>query len=54
MFDEIGGIGPIKKQAIMIRFRGLQEIRMASVETLCTVPGINNQLAQKIVDYFKQ
>lgn len=52
MFDEINGIGPKKKHAIMLHFHGLQEIKNASISLLCNVPGIDKQLAEKIRDYF--
>jgi excinuclease ABC subunit C len=46
--DEISGIGPKKKKALIKQFGTVQAIRQASLEELITVQGINRDLAQKI------
>jgi excinuclease ABC subunit C len=46
--DEISGIGPKKKKALVKHFGTVQAIREASVEDLMGVNGINRSLAQKI------
>jgi excinuclease ABC subunit C len=46
--DEIQGIGPKKKKALMKHFGTVQAIRQASQEELTTVEGITSGLAQKI------
>ncbi|HOJ76972.1 MAG TPA: excinuclease ABC subunit UvrC [Bacillota bacterium] len=46
--DEIPGVGPKKKQALMKRFGSVKRIREATVEELMQVPGINQQLAEMI------
>lgn len=48
--DEIEGIGPKKKKALLKEFGSVKRIREASVEDLCRVQGIHPQLAQKIKD----
>ncbi|GJL80546.1 MAG: UvrABC system protein C [marine bacterium B5-7] len=46
--DEIPGIGPAKRRALLHHFGGLKEVRKAGVEDLTKVPGINRMLAEKI------
>lgn len=48
--DDIDGIGPRKKKALLKEFGSVKRIRQATVEELCRVPGIHPQLAQKIKD----
>jgi excinuclease ABC subunit C len=48
--DEIIGIGPKKKKALIKQFGTVQGIRQASLEEIQKVPGINKALAQKIKD----
>jgi excinuclease ABC subunit C len=46
--DEIPGIGPQKKKALIKHFGGVQGIRQASEDELLKVKGINGGLAKKI------
>ena len=46
--DEIAGIGPQRRKALIAHFGGLQGIAAADVEQLSTVPGINRELAERI------
>lgn len=50
--DEISGIGPKKKQALLHRFGGLRELKKASVEELMKVRGIRHDLALRIYATF--
>jgi excinuclease ABC subunit C len=49
--DEIPGIGPQKKKALIQYFGGVQGIRNASEDELLKVQGINLKLAKKIKEY---
>ena len=50
LLDEIPGIGPQKKKALLKEFGSVKKIREAAVEDLCKVKGINLKLAQEIKD----
>ena len=52
MLDEIEGIGPIKRNALLAYFGSIDAIRHASIEELMKVPDINATNAQKIKAYF--
>ena len=50
--DEIEGIGPRKKKALLAAFGSGKDVAQARVEDLRKIAGINDALAQKIYDFF--
>ncbi len=46
--EEIAGLGPKRRQALMQQFGGLKGIKRAGVEDLARVPGISAALAERI------
>lgn len=52
ILDDIPGIGPAKRKALMKHFKDIKIIKEASVEELTAVSGITENLAQVIFDYF--
>jgi excinuclease ABC subunit C len=50
--EQIPGLGPKRRQSLLHRFGGLQEIARAGVEDLAAVNGISRKLAQQIYDTF--
>lgn len=51
--DEIPGVGPTKKKALLLHFGSLEAIRGASLQALQQAPNIGPTLAQTIYDYFQ-
>ncbi|MDT8317233.1 MAG: excinuclease ABC subunit UvrC [bacterium] len=51
--DDIKGLGPAKKKALLKRFGSLKGLREASLEDIQAVKGIRGQLALAIVDRLK-
>ena len=51
--ETIEGVGPKRRQALLRRFGGLQELAKASLEELAKVPGISPDLAGKIYQHFR-
>ena len=46
--DDIKGIGEIKKKLLLEEFKTIKNIKNASVEELCKIKGINEELAKNI------
>jgi excinuclease ABC subunit C len=52
--QEINGIGPGRKRALLRHFGTLKAIEQASVADLSHVPGINAETARRIYDFFHE
>ncbi len=50
--DEIGGIGPARKRALLDRFGSARGVSRAALAELETVDGVNKELAKRIYDFF--
>ncbi len=50
--DEIGGIGPTRKRALLGHFGSAKAVSRAGIEDLKGVTGISAEIAQKIYDFF--
>ena len=46
--DEIEGIGPKKKKALLEKFKSVEKMKQASIEELMQIKGITKQIAKKI------
>ncbi len=53
LLDEIPGVGPERRKALMRHFKSMEEIRSAGVEELAGVPGIPRHVAEGIYRYFQ-
>ena len=53
VLDEIPGVGPARRKALMRHFGSINEIKEASVEKLCEVPEIPEHIAGQIYEYFR-
>ena len=52
--DEIGGIGPTRRRALMNHFGSAKAVSRAGVEDLKAVEGISSEIAQKIYSFFHE
>ena len=50
--DEIPGIGPARKRALLLHFGTAGKVRAASLEDLTRAPGISEGVAQLIYDFY--
>lgn len=53
ILDQIPGVGPKRKKALLRHFGSVKAIREASVEDLCKVEGINRKVAEEIYQYMQ-
>jgi excinuclease ABC subunit C len=52
--DEIGGIGPARKRALLRHFGTAKAVGRASVTDLVEVDGISKEIAKVIYDHFHE
>ncbi len=52
VLDNIKGIGPVKRNALLAHFNSIEDIKKATVEKLMEVEGITEQNANAIKEYF--
>lgn len=52
VLDDIKGIGPAKRKALLLHFKEIERIRTATVEELAEVQGITETLAREIYAFF--
>lgn len=52
--DEIAGIGPTRKRALLKHFGSAKAVSRAGIEDLKAVAGISAEMAQKIYDFFNE
>lgn len=49
--DEIEGVGPARRKALMRRFQSLDNMKQASVEELAQTESLNRQVAEKVYEF---
>lgn len=54
VLDEIPGVGPARRKALMRHFGSIHEIKEASVEQLCEVPEIPEHIGKQIFEFFRR
>ncbi|MBE5928080.1 MAG: excinuclease ABC subunit UvrC [Lachnospiraceae bacterium] len=52
ILDDIKGIGPARRKALVRYFKSIEAIRDASVDELCNVPNFNKNVAESVYDFF--
>lgn len=50
--DDVPGIGPARKKAMLLHFGTARAVKNASLEDLQDAPGVSATVAQKVYDYF--
>ena len=54
VLDDIPGVGPARRKALMKHFKSLEEIKGATVEQLLELPEMNERIAKEIVAFFSK
>lgn len=54
LLDEIAGIGPVRRRALLKAFPSLEAIRRAGVEELAEVTGMNRAAAEAVYNFFQE
>ncbi|HIX16413.1 MAG TPA: excinuclease ABC subunit UvrC [Candidatus Hungatella pullicola] len=52
VLDDISGIGPARRKALMRQFKSLEAIKEASLEELLQTPGMNSLSARSVYEFF--
>ena len=52
VLDDIPGIGPVRRKALMKSFRTLEDIKSATEEELSEVEGMNSRAARQVFEFF--
>ena len=52
VLDDIEGIGPARRKALMRRFKSLEAVRDASLEELSSTEGMNRRAAESVYGFF--
>lgn len=52
ILDEIKGIGPARRKALILHFGSVNTIRQKTVEDLASAPTMNKKMAQVVYDFF--
>jgi excinuclease ABC subunit C len=50
--DEVPGIGPARKKALLMHFGTASAVRNASLDDLQRAPGVSSAVAQQVYDFF--
>lgn len=54
VLDDIPGIGPARRKALMREFKDIEAIRAAEVEDLAKVPQMNERAARQVYEFFRK
>ena len=54
VLEEIDGVGAKKRKALLDKFGTIDKIMDADVHELCQADGIGEELAKRIINYFKK
>ena len=54
VLDDIPGIGPTRRKALMRQFASIEEIKAATIEQLKEIPSMNEQSAKSVYTFFHE
>ncbi|MDE6983754.1 MAG: excinuclease ABC subunit C, partial [Lachnospiraceae bacterium] len=54
VLDEIPGVGPSRRKALMKYFKSIEELRAADTAKISEVPGITAKVAEEIHRFFQK
>ena len=54
VLEEIAGIGPVRRRALLKTYSSLGALREAKLEELCRIPGMNRRAAEAVYNYFQK
>lgn len=52
VLDDIPGVGPARRKALMRHFKSIDDIKKATVEELTNIPEFNEKAAKQVVEFF--
>lgn len=52
ILDDISGIGPARRKALMRQFKSIEAVKEATLEELASTPGMNSQSANSVYTFF--
>ena len=52
ILDDINGVGPSRRKALMKHFKSIDELKAADIDALLRVDGITAPVAKEIYDFF--
>ena len=53
MLDDIAGIGPARRKALMKKYQSLEAIKAAELEDLAATDGMNQRAAEAVYRFFR-
>jgi len=54
VLEDISGLGPKRRRALLMHFGGIRELRLAGEEDIANVPGISKHLAQQVYEFLHE
>ena len=54
MLDDIPGVGPVRRKALMREFKTIDAMRAASVEDIEALPEMNRGVAEMVYAFFHE
>ena len=54
VLDDIPGVGPARRKALMRHFKSIDEIKAATVEEMAAIPELNVKAAEEIYNFFRR